>query len=317
MKKKKIIYGFVTLVCLVLVLIASYSAWNYSHPDYTCAQCHEIRTACRQWEQSFHAGIACTDCHGTALESWKSATEKLRMVKNHYTKEQTSEDIHLSETQALAVANRCAVCHQAEQAAWQAGAHSADYEDIFLDRAHNHLERPYWDCFRCHGMFYDGDIDDLMDLQSDKPDEWYLKDRQAAQRPTITCLACHQSHHEQTPYADYSQMEESVRESLAEVKRTPPTALYMRADHRHLPAVDLQPIAMYEGDSLRQVITDPNTLLCMQCHSADIFHHIGSSDDKTPIGIHEGKSCISCHDPHSNQLKTADRDVHKKVLTLP
>ena len=77
--KKKILYWLIVPAGL-LVMAASYATWNHLNPNYTCAMCHEIKTACAKWEQSVHADVACIDCHGTALESFRSATEKLNMV---------------------------------------------------------------------------------------------------------------------------------------------------------------------------------------------------------------------------------------------
>lgn len=306
---KKRYYIFIILVAILIIGISSYTAWNTLNPNYTCASCHEIQTACADWEQSFHADIACTKCHGTALESIQSAKEKLNMIYTHFTAKKTIEDIHLNEEQSLTIAARCAECHQAEQTAWKAGAHSATYKDIFMDIEHNKDERPYWDCFRCHGMFYDGDIDNLMSMEGDI-EKWHIKETKQMNRPTITCLACHQSHHKQERNTAYNDMDENARSVLSKKTKTPPTALYMRADKRHMPSIDLLPIELFEDDSLKQVINDPNTLLCMQCHSPNSARQIGSEDDKTPTGMYTGMNCISCHDPHSNLLMSSHKGVH-------
>ncbi|MDR1624648.1 MAG: hypothetical protein LBS04_06725 [Tannerellaceae bacterium] len=307
---KKRYYILIMLVAFFIVGISSYVTWNTLYPNYTCALCHEIKPVCSKWEQSVHAEVVCIDCHGKALESVQSAKEKLNMIYTHFTKKKTFEDIYLSEKQSLAIANRCAECHQAELVAWKSGAHSASYKDIFMDVEHNKMERPYWDCFRCHGMFYDGDIDVLMTMVGDV-DKWKIKETKQMNKPTISCLACHQSHHEQPRNIPYEKMDENTRATLAEKAKYPATALYMRADRRHMPSADLQKITLFEQDSLRQIIDDPNTLLCMQCHAPNTARQIGSEDDKTPTGVYEGMNCITCHDPHSNMLKTSYRNVHK------
>lgn len=102
-------------------------------PDLTCAQCHEVTSACQLWKSSAHSDVRCVDCHGTALSGGiKGLAEKTGMIYSHFTKKQTNEDVSLNEEQVLAVADRCAVCHQAEQAAWESGAHSTTYKDIFM-----------------------------------------------------------------------------------------------------------------------------------------------------------------------------------------
>lgn len=307
---KKRYYLLIILVGLLILGASSYVTWNALHPSYTCALCHEIQPACTEWEHSAHADVTCTECHGKALESFSSAREKARMIYVHFTDKKTIEDLYLNEEQSLAVADRCAECHQAEEASWRSGAHAVTYQDIFMDVQHNKDERPYWDCFRCHGMFYDGDIDSLLCMDGNA-EQWYIKDKQQAARPTITCLACHQSHHEQPRGKAYEAMDEAERTLLSLEMKRPATALYMRADRRHMPSEDLVTVKLFDGDSLAQVIDDPNTLLCMQCHSPNTARQTGSEDDMTTTGRFEGMACITCHDPHSNKLKNTYINVHK------
>lgn len=294
-------------------LIASFSGykvWSSMNPDLTCAQCHEVASACRLWKSSAHADVQCVDCHGTALSGEvKGLVEKTSMVYNHFTKKQTTEDLALDEGQVLDVATRCAVCHQAEQAAWQAGAHSVTYQDIFMDSVHNKMEKPYWDCLRCHGMHYDGTVHDLMVMDGNVED-WHIKDTLQAKRPAITCLACHQIHAGQEQRKSYLSMNEQERDSLMSVTRRPATALYMRSDKRHIPSDQIYQAEIYKQDSVIRVSSDPNTRLCIQCHTPNYKREAGTQDDKTPTGPYEGMSCLDCHDPHSNQLKTNYRNVH-------
>lgn len=300
----------------LLIGLTSYKVYTSLDPNMTCAQCHEITPACRTWQSSAHSDVRCIDCHGTALSDGISGLkEKLGMIYSHYVGEKTNEDIYLTEEQVLAVTARCAVCHQAEYANWETGAHSTTYRDIFMDKEHNQMEKPYWDCFRCHGMHYDGTIYDLMSLDG-SVDKWYIKDSVQAVRPTITCLSCHQIHAESPQKKAYQVKSKEERLSLMERTKRPVTALYMRSDKRHLPADKLFQATMFDKDSLVQVTDDPNAWLCMQCHAPNNRREVGSSDDKTPIGMFEGRSCLECHDPHSNQLKNNYRNVHMKIQRL-
>lgn len=278
----------------------------------TCAQCHEVTPACRLWKSSAHSDVRCIDCHGTALsDGMKGLVEKTGMIYSHFTKKQTNDDVYLNEEQVLAVATRCVTCHQAEHAAWEAGAHSTTYKEIFMDAEHNRMEKPYWDCFRCHGMHYDGTIHDLMALDG-KPEDWYIKDASQAERPAMTCLACHQVHAEQSQNKPYIAKNKEERSVLMKETKRPATALYMRSDKRHLPAGELYQTTMFDNDSVVKVSDDPNAWLCMQCHAPNGRREIGTEDDKTPTGEYEGMSCLDCHDPHSNQLKNSFRNVHLK-----
>lgn len=206
------------------------------------------------------------------------------MFYSHFSGKRTNEDIHLTERQALDIANRCATCHQSEHAGWLSGAHSTTYADIFEDAEHNRMEKPYWDCFRCHGMFYDGDIHSLMSLESEEASEWHIKDRKQAAMPTITCLSCHQVHAGQPKSPVYKELAKEEKEQLLDEPHRPSTALYLRAEKRHLPSKHLTCVNMYHSDSVLRVSDDPNHWLCMQCHSPNGVHQVASSDDKTPVG---------------------------------
>jgi hypothetical protein len=50
----------------------------------------------------------------------------------------------------------------------------------------------------------------------------------------------------------------------------------------------------------------------MQCHSPNSKREVGTEDDKTPVGMYEGMSCLDCHNPHSNGLKNNYRNIHLK-----
>lgn len=314
MKKSYLI--IVIAIAGLITLSASYVAWNRMDPDFTCALCHEIRPACVSWQNSAHAGISCKECHGTALsDGFTSLSEKARMVYVHFTQKKTNEDLHLTESQALAIATKCAECHQAEHAAWQSGAHSTTYKDIFMDVPHNEMEKPYWDCFRCHGAHYDRNILDLMSLEGDVA-SWKIHDEKQADLPTITCLTCHQMHGDQDRRLDYASLDEESKEGWMQKTERPSTALYSRAENRHIPSDKLLKPTIYDGDSLIKMTDDPNAWLCMQCHSPNGRREVGTEDDKTPIGIYEGISCLDCHNPHSNGLKNDYRNVHNSNLTV-
>ena len=296
----------------IIAGLVGYKVYVSLDPDLTCAQCHEVTSACQLWKSSAHSDVRCVDCHGTALSGGiKGLAEKTGMIYSHFTKKQTNEDVSLNEEQVLAVADRCAVCNQAEQAAWESGAHSTTYKDIFMDVEHNRMEKPYWDCFRCHGMHYDGTIHDLMSLEG-KVEDWHLKNASQADRPAMTCLACHQVHAEQPQNKPYVAKNEKERAVSLTDTRSPATALYMRSEKRHLPSDKLYRTTMFDKDSVVKVSDDPNAWLCMQCHAPNNRREVGSEDDKTPTGLYEGMSCLDCHNPHSNQLKNNYRNVHLK-----
>lgn len=317
MKKRtrNILIGSAVAVALAAAVGGSYAAWNGADPAKTCARCHEVAPSHEKWLGSAHADVTCIECHGTALESLRSFGEKSGMVVRHFTAplgghRAGNEEIVLSERQVLDISARCGECHRSEHAAWAAGGHSATYADIFEDPVHNAAEKPYEDCFRCHGMFFEGGLARLIDLSSDDSDEWKIADREQAARPTMPCLACHQIH-TPNPVSERSELLATPRKVHYErPERAPKTALYVRADKASLNSQYLTPVKMQqEGEPVR-ISDDPTTKLCMQCHSPDFAHRTGSMDDRTPTGVHEGLSCASCHKGHDFDTRSSCMECH-------
>jgi hypothetical protein len=302
--KKKLTYA-VTAIAAIAVVSGGYATWNHLDPVNTCAQCHEVSPSHATWRQSAHADVRCLDCHGTALSKGiHSLKEKGAMILSHWLGDRNPADIRLTEEQMLDVVNRCAECHRAEHAGWLASGHAATYREIFMDAEHNRAERPYADCLRCHGMFYEGDFRSLISLEGEAED-WRLYDERQADRPAITCLSCHEIH---TPNPVSVRKSPSATADLS--ARAPVTALYLRSDKMHLRSDLLTPVTMMRGDSALRTATDPGTLLCMQCHAPNSQHQAGSGDDRTTTGEHAGKSCLGCHSPHSMQTPRIYPSVH-------
>ena len=304
---------FIIFITASAVLIISffgfYSYWNHADPENTCASCHEITSSVATWQHSAHRDIRCFDCHGTALGNGiHSLKEKANMVLTHVTDNKWNEEIRMNEKQVLEVSVRCTACHQSEYAKWRSGGHSADYSRIFLDSVHNSTERLYWDCFRCHGMYYEGMIYDLITPVSTKG-PWRLLDGKKADQPTMPCLTCHQIHTENFPYKTYTALKDTSKISY----RHPGYGLYIRSDKLFLRADYLSVPEMFAGDVSVKTAQDPQQSLCIQCHSPRAFHQVGTSDDRTPTGVHKGLSCLACHEPHSNDARWSCNTCHPAI----
>lgn len=300
-------------LAMVLAVVFScfglYSYWNRADPEKTCAGCHEITASVSSMKHSSHRDLHCYDCHGTALENGiHSMREKANMVFSHVLNEKQNDEIRMNENQVLAVSERCVICHRAEYTRWKAGGHSADYADIFLDSAHNSMERLYWDCLRCHGMYYEGTIYDLVTPVS-KIGPWKLKDPEKYGQPVIPCLACHQAHAENSLLSEFN----GLVDSLADSYTNPVFGLYIRSDHIFLRADRLFIPEMYVNASLVKTSQGPSQALCIQCHSPGAFHRAGTSDDRTPTGVHEGLACNACHEPHSNDASRSCELCHPAI----
>jgi len=308
---KKILIICSGLLLCSLAFFAFYAHWNAASPSKTCAKCHEISNSVDMWGKSTHRNIACKECHGTALsEGIHSLKEKGSMVFHHNSKTKP-EDVRISEAQRLQVMQRCKGCHQTEFAKWNSGGHAMNYSEVFLNTVHNKAETIYDDCLRCHGMFYDkGTVADIVEpLDSIGP--WRLKNAKIADRPAIPCFACHQVHQSGDPEKRQN-LETPASLHYSRVKKTF-TSFYYRRDNMYFPVLSLTyPEIAYHSKPVK-ISQDPDQNLCIQCHSTNAFNISGTSDDRTARGVHEGISCLACHDPHSNSAIASCKNCHPAI----
>jgi Cytochrome c3/Cytochrome c554 and c-prime len=239
-----------------------------------------------------------------------SLQEKGAMVFHHISKAKP-EDVRISEDQQHIVLQRCAGCHQAEYAKWNSGGHAMNYSEVFLNSVHNKAETIYDDCLRCHGMFYDkGSVMDIVG-PFDTAGPWKLKNVSIADRPAIPCFSCHQVHQTGNPgmrqnlgtpaSLHYSRLNETH------------TSFYYRRDKMYFPVSLLSSPQVNYQSVLVNISTDPNQRLCFQCHSPNAFNMAGTEDDRTPRGVHEGLSCLACHDSHSNSATASCKNCHPAI----
>jgi hypothetical protein len=308
---KKIVIIVSVLLLLVVTLHTSYSRWNAASPSKTCAACHEISPSVNMWTESTHRNIACKECHGTALsEGLHSLKEKGAMVFHHNNRT-NPEDVRISEVQRLEVMQRCKSCHQTEYAKWNAGGHAMNYSQVFLNSGHNKGERISEDCLRCHGMFYDrGTVSDIVE-PLDTAGPWKLKNVSLADRPAIPCFACHQIHKQGKP--ELRQNPETPSALHYSRSHESHTAFYYRRDSSYYPVTLPGTREINDHQTSVKISSDPDQYLCIQCHSTNAFNMAGTGDDRTPRGVHEGISCLACHDPHSNAATASCKKCHPPI----
>jgi hypothetical protein len=233
--------------------------------------------------------------------------EKGMMVVNHI-KNKRVENIKLSEEQLLEVRGNCNRCHATEFAKWTSGGHSINYQHVFLNKKHNSTEQINFDCLRCHGMFFEGTVKEVVEpLKIKGP--WKLKVEELATRPAIPCMACHQIHQDGLPktspdYADPKTIFYQKKSSLSKL------SFYDRHEKVYFPVSELPKLNLWEGDRVVKVSDDPVMRNCVQCHAPNAQHQAGTSDDRTPRGVHEGLSCMACHETHSNNAKNSCKTCH-------
>ena len=287
------------------------SFWHFSTPERTCLSCHEIRPAGETWQQSSHRNAPCKDCHGSTLSNgFHSLRENARRVFYHLS-DRHNESIRLNEEQVSEMIARCRKCHEREYAGWLASGHSMTYADVFLNEKHNKVEQLNEDCLRCHGMFFEGRIQDVVSPVS-TTGPWKLVNHELTHRAAIPCLACHQVHFKGNPASkpDYSDPK-----TIAYKRGFPLQMLsfYDRREKRNF-GTDLLPHpAILDGERRVDVAPDSRNRICYQCHAPEAEHQLATGDDRTPKGVHEGLSCFACHAPHSLDTRQSCSGCHPRL----
>jgi hypothetical protein len=70
---------------------------------------------------------------------------------------------------------------------------------------------------------------------------------------------------------------------------------------------------MREGSRLVKVSPDVRQALCYQCHAPLATFQVGSGDDRTGIGVHEGISCLACHQKHRQTTRASCSTCHPRL----
>lgn len=303
MKKAILILGLAGLAALLSIPGAS--LYYESGGGKNCARCHEIGPAYERWHVSTHRNIACAECHGDAFTldaafHWNN----FHRVRTHLSGD-VPERPRLRESDFARLLANCQRCHRQEFADWQASAHSATYQRIFTDTKHNHDRLLMDDCLRCHGMHFEGGIESVV-TPVNQEGPWRLKDPARAARPTMPCLACHSMHRAGEP------LKGKIEPRKQEFYR-PSLAFFDRRDMMPVAASLLPLPVMKEGERAVRMSPDPRQKLCYQCHAPLAGAQAASGDDRTPLGVHEGLSCLACHQRHRQETRASCATCHPRL----
>jgi hypothetical protein len=298
----------------VLVLTATFSASRYytSQRGDGCASCHEMASYVSAVHTSHHRNVGCMECHSASLST------KLRHIRVHLSGN-LPETIRLRDHDVLEMMENCQKCHQQEYATWHAGPHSATYSQIFLDSTHNSTRPLMEDCLRCHGMHFNGAIRDLVQpVKMQGP--WRLIRGELANEPVMPCQTCHWAHREGELATKPKQ-----RITAAGKVTSNAAAFFDRRERIHFASASLAIPRLFEKDRVVRVSSDQRQGICYQCHAprqpetgTEAALHswgpqVGSGDDRTPIGVHEGLSCISCHSGHNESAAASCTSCHPEM----
>jgi hypothetical protein len=305
----RVIVPLLVVLCAILLLDGASLYYAYSGGK-SCTKCHEIWQPYRDWHESAHRNIACSECHGDVMTLDAGYHLKnLRQLVAHI-RGKIPEQVRLKTHDVLQVEKRCAKCHREEYASWSAGPHSATYAKIFLSKDHNTQTLLMDDCLRCHSMHFQGSIRDLV-TPLNKQGPWRLLETNLANEAAIPCLTCHQIHRHGDPLF-HPQSKPDDAGPRQEISR-PSLALFDRRQQDHV-SLDRLPLPhMFEGTRPVKISPDPRQTLCYQCHAPNALAQVGSGDDRTPLGVHEGLSCFACHERHGQTTRASCTTCHPRL----
>jgi hypothetical protein len=318
MKHKLVRVVLVAAIAAIVLALPAGSLYYEYKGGASCARCHEIRKNYDAWHASSHRDVSCGACHGeiTTLDAGFHLGNLRRLVQ--HVRQGFRDPVRLGTRDIPRLMERCRACHRQEFAQWQSGAHSATYRRLFLDEKHNRQRLLMDDCLRCHGMHFEGGIRDLV-APLDAKGPWRMLRPELTDQPAIPCLSCHQVHREgELMPANARRIEKSDGKSAApssakqELLR-PSVALFDRREQRHF-SVDLLPLPiMHDGARALKISPDTRQALCYQCHAPEAGALVGSGDDRTPVGVHEGLSCLACHLKHGQQTRASCATCHPRL----
>jgi len=304
------LYVVVPLLLLAFFLLPGASFYYRYSGGRSCARCHEIWQPYTDWHISTHRNVPCSDCHGDVftLDAGFHLKNVHRLIA--HLRGAAAEQVRLKADDVQQIAGRCGKCHQQEYADWAAGPHAATFKEIFLDDTHNRQQHLMDDCLRCHAMHFNGGIRDLV-TPLDTKGPWTLRDPKLAEQAVIPCLACHQMHRQGTLLSrpavkplNPGPIQEVFRPSLALFDRR--ELDYVALGHLPLPA-------MRDGDRTIRISPDIRQALCYQCHAPLANMEAGSGDDRTAVGVHEGLSCLACHQGHGQRTRASCATCHPQL----
>jgi len=70
---------------------------------------------------------------------------------------------------------------------------------------------------------------------------------------------------------------------------------------------------MKEGGRPVNASPDRRQALCYQCHAPRAGNEVFSGDDRTPVGVHEGLSCLACHEKHGQTTRASCAGCHPRL----
>lgn len=290
------------------------------HAD--CVACHATGLAGAPAFPADHTGrtnAQCIACHSQpsspAAPAAPAATSEVPAAP--------AEPTAISEVTATAQSNAstldnwssksCQACHPREWSDWSRSGHAMTLSAQLLNSEHNSSELLDQTCLKCHSPELGTEKIENIVQPVDTKGPWHLVGQyaNAGDLPAISCLACHQPHTErsadQKPTGDFG--DESTFFRGVTAPQVTNLFIFDAAAQKH---VDPAPIApVMNGNQPLPITQSRANGLCYTCHATEraesnLFevdkppegdNGVGTGDDRTLTGAHQGLQCVTCHMP--------------------
>jgi hypothetical protein len=308
-KRRKLWWLILLPLALALLAIPAGSIYYTAAGGKACIRCHEIQSSYDRWLMSTHRSVQCKECHGTLFTTDVGFhLNNARQLWLHLRGQVPERLLVRQRDISRGMNERCGNCHRQEHAAWSAGPHHATYSQIYLEPSHNTRRLVTEQCLLCHGMFFEGGIRNLVQ-PIDLRGPWQLTASVSPREPAIPCLTCHAVHRPGTP--------RGLKSPFDDLEATASHAAQLTFFDRReqLPfSINLLPLPqMKDGSRPVRIAPDARQALCYQCHAPDHTFQVGSGDDRTSAGVHEGLSCFACHAGHDQDARASCVLCHPRL----
>ncbi len=315
-RSSKLIFSAIAAFTVAgLALIGTWGSTLYYAAGHgsNCADCHEMGDSVSRMHASPHGNAQCADCHEATVG------DKLRHVRVHIFGSRP-DGVRLREADVRKMMTKCQSCHQHEYASWHAGPHSATYAPSSPTQSTTPAAAS-WTTASAATACTSTAASAIVQMDTAQPQNttgpWHLTRPELANEPTIPCQSCHWIHREGQP-----QTRPDSRISVAGPAVRDSLAFYDRREELHFRAASLPIPELYDGPHKLKISADPRQGVCYQCHAprppdtnsiaaaAAWKAQAGSGDDRTPMGVHEGLSCVACHNGHNENARASCANCH-------